>query len=783
MIKNYLKIAWRNLLRNKTFSLINILGLSIGVATCLLIFFYVQYELSYDSHHAKKDRIVRITGTFKTPDGDVRLAVSPSLLTEELKRSFPEIENAVRLKPMEPVVEFNNDHFREEHFFSADQTVFDVFDFDFKEGSKKDALVNPKSIVLTETVAKKYFGNSPAVGQTMKIDKELWNVTAVIKNPPTNADIKIRALRSVDFTKVTNWTQDDFDVYTFALFKGVPELKSFSTKLNDISVRLIQPELDQQDAKEYHVLFELQQLKDVHYTNGLLNDMGKGSKQINYMFSLLAVFILVIALFNYINLSTAKATERAKEVGVRKVNGAMRWQLVRQFLFESFLLILAAWAIAITVALLVLPLFNRLLETGIQFSFKQHATFMVLAFLLTILLAGLYPAFVLSGFKPVEILKGKWRHSSSGVFLRKSLTVVQFVLTACLITGAIVIYTQMRYVAKKDLGFNVKNIINLDIESDSVSQQNAKVLVNELRSIFGAENISAGGGIQGEGMAMGTTFVETENGKKRELMSSYQFVDKEFIPFYGITVKEGRNLSDSLATDKTSFIVNEAYVANMKWKTALGKNMDGFGRKGKVIGVVKNYYYESLKDMIKPTILLLTPRIMSSIAIKAEPKDLPRLTQLWKKYFPALPIDYEFIDEAYAEKYQKDRTTQTLFTFFTVLAIFISMMGLYGLVSLMAVHRSKEIGVRKVLGASLPQLLSILSKGFVRLIIIASVIAVPLSWYAMHYWLQDYAYHINLSWWMFTIPVILIVIVALLVIAKQVFTAATANPVKALRSE
>jgi putative ABC transport system permease protein len=409
---------------------------------------------------------------------------------------------------------------------------------------------------------------------------------------------------------------------------------------------------------------------------------------------------------------------------------------------------------------------------------------MVIIFFVSLLLTGLYPAFVLSGFKPVEILKGKWRHSSSGVFFRKSLTVVQFVITGCLVTGALVIYSQMKYINDKDLGFSKQQIITIGVDNDSVTQRAVPSFRHEVESIVGQGQVRAGSGIMGEGMAMSTTFAETENGGKRELMSIYQFVDKEFIPLLNIRIKEGRNITDSFRTDQdNAFIVNEAFVTKMGWKKALGKTMDGFNRKGKVVGVIKNYFFKSLHNAVEPIVILYNNRQVALITVKTDVKNISRIAEIWKAHFPSQPFQYDFLDEALAEQYTKDKTTQTLFTYFTFFAIFISAMGLYGLVSLMAVQRRKEISVRKVLGASLTQLITLLSKGFLILILIASVLAIPLSWYAMNKWLLDYAYHISLQWWMFTIPVVLIIFVALIVVSQQIFKAALENPVNSLRSE
>jgi putative ABC transport system permease protein len=785
MIQNYLKIAWRNLLRHKSFSLINIMGLAGGIAACIIIFLYVHYELTYDRHNTKIERIVRVTAGFKTPDGDLSLATSPTLLATVLLHDYPEVESVARLEPFSSVIKANNQLFREQNFYATDPAVFSIFDFTFKQGSPATCLKEPNTIVLTESTAKKYFGNSQAIGKTLVNNERSYTVTAIIANPPANSDIKPDALLATDFSKITTWAEEDFTVFTFVLFRNKPDLRNVAGKLARLSATQIQPELDKTGAKEYHVQFGLEPLAEVHFSKGLLADTPKGNKQVSYIFSLLAVFILVIAILNYINLSTAKATERAREVGVRKVNGARRAQLIGQFLFESLLLISIAWVIAFGCVLLILPLFNSVLETGISFSWRQHAAFMAITFLVTSLLAGLYPAFVLSGFKPVEILKGKWRNSRSGVFFRKTLTVIQFVITACLVTGAIVIYSQMRFIRIKDLGFTTQKMISISVPNDSINQRAVPSFVHSIESLAGPGQVTVGSGMNGDqGMAISTTFAETEEGTKRELMSIYQFVDKQFVPLFKIRIKEGRNLSDSLRTDKNeAFLVNEAFVEKMGWKKAIGKTLEGFNKKGKVVGVVRNYYFRSLHNLVEPIVISYNTFPASAITTRTEPKNISAIENSWKAHFPALPFEYVFLDEAYAAQYKKDKTTQILFSYFTFLAIFISGMGLYGLVSLMTIQRTKEIGVRKVLGASLHQLVAVLTGGFMKLIVLASLIALPIAGIALRKWLSSYAYHISIEWWMFLLPVLFIIIIALSVIGQQVLKAALANPVAALRNE
>ncbi|NII25222.1 FtsX-like permease family protein [Pseudoflavitalea sp. X16] len=783
MIQNYLKIAWRNLLRHKSFSLINILGLSAGIAACIVIFLYVQYELTYDRHNSKADRIARVVTTLHAPgSADTEFGTSPNPLGDALKRDFPEIVASARLDESSTIIKHNGELIDEPDFCLSDQHIFSVFDYSFVEGSAAGALHEPGSVVLTATIARKYFGKEPAVGQTLICDGKPTKVTAVIADPPGNSDIRFSALLYTDYSKKTGWVED-FPVYTFVLFNKPSDLTPFEQKMKRVADKYCRAELDKMGAKDYSVTFSLEPLPEVHFSKGKLVDTPKGNKQFNYVFSLLAIFILVIALLNYINLSTARATERAKEVGVRKVNGARPFQLIRQFLFESFLLIAVAWTIAFGIVLAILPYFNSLLHVQLHLSWQGSALFMGCIFVVTILLAGLYPAFILSRFRPVEILKGKWKNSTRGILLRRMLTTAQFVITAALITGTIVIYSQLQYIENKNPGFVKEQVATIQVSNDSSDQHAVTPFINRLKAIPAIKGISAGSGLWMDGLSIATT-VAGSGDKKREFMSNYYLIDKDLLPLLQMHLKEGRNISDSLGTDKKeAFLVNEAFAQKMGWSSALGQSMEGFEHKGTVVGVVKNFYYKSLHNMVEPLVMIYNTNPIRAVMIKIPPKDLPLVAAAWKEHFPAKPFSYTFLDEAYKAQYDKDRLTMKLFTYFTVLAILISCLGLYGLVSLMAAQRTKEIGVRKVLGASLQQLLVLLTSSFLKLIVLASLIALPLAWIAMHEWLSSYAYHISLAWWMFLLPVVLIVLIALAVVGQQVVKAALANPVTALRTE
>jgi len=783
MLQNYLKVAWRNLRKHKSFSLINILGLAIGIGACMIIFLYVQNELTYDLYNMKVDRIARVSTTLHTPESDVELATSPAPMADVLMKDFPEVESAVRMQNVDQVIKSGAEVFAESAFFEADQTIFSIFTFDFLEGSANEALKNPRSIVLTETTSKKYFGNHPALGKILDCNGEPKTVTGVIKDRPANSDVHIDALFSTDFSKMTAWMAD-FDTYTYILFYKKPDLNKFQQKLIAVSKKYAQPELDEGGgAGKYKAEFKLQPLSDIHFSTEKLAETPKGNKQFIYMFSLLAVFILLIALLNYINLSTAKSTERAREVGIRKVSGASRFQLMAQFLFESFLLLTIACLLANGIVLAGLPFFNKLLQTNLSLGWEMGSLFTGTIFLVSLFFAGLYPAFILSAFKPIKVLKGNWRSGNHGIMVRKAITITQFAIAAALIMGTAVIYRQMNFIQKKDLGFNKDQLLNVWVPRDSAFIGSVLAFQNELRNRPEVQDLTVGDGLTIGGGSLGSTKLETE-GKKRELMCIYYSVDPHFLSVFQIPLAEGRNLSDSFATDKKeAFLVNEAFVKTMGWKKAIGQSLEGMEHKGRVVGVVKNFYFKSLHSLIEPLILIYNSSRANTTSIKIKPRDLPLVKTLFKKNLPTVPINYSFYDEILNKQYLNDRMTMSLFNAFTVLAIFVSCLGLYGLVALIAAQRTKEIGIRKVLGASLKQLFSLMTKDFIRLVCLGLLIALPVSAMVMNKWLTSYAYHIQISWWMFLIPALLVLLIAMAVISREIIKTALANPVKSLRSE
>lgn len=783
MFQNYIKIAWRNILKHKVFSLINIAGLSIGIAACTIIFLYVQHENGFDMYNSKAERIVRISSNLKSPENDLKIATTSALVASTLKRELPEIENAARLQDETIIFKLGNRLQKEQRLYKADTSIFSVFDFSFTEGSAQGSLDEPRSIVINQSFAKKYFGNTPALGKILETTNESFKVTGVFNDRPANTEIKIDALLYGGFEKETKWL-DDLDYFTFILYKGKPDLRSLNAKLALFSATHAQKELNAQEAASYKLLFLPELLKDVHFAKGYLGDNAKGDRQYSLIFSLLAVFILLIALLNYINLTTARSVERAREIGIRKVVGAGGLQIVKQFLFESFLIIVISWALGNILVKLGLPLVNNLLDTKLAVNWGYTILFTSAILLISFVIAGFYPAMVMSAYKPIVVLKGRFQRSVKGIWLRKSVMITQFAIAAALIMGTTVIYRQMNLLRNKNLGYNKEQLLSLNFPpGDTTLAGPFKAFKNEMSTRPEVKGITIGNSLDLAGLGAASTTV-TVDGKKKEFMCNFFRVDKDYIPVLQMQLVEGRNFSDSFSTDKTAaVIVNESFVRSMGWKSGLGKEVEGYGDRSKIIGVVKDFSYRSLHNMIEPLVLVDRDAWAQTITMRVDPKNLDRIEAIFKKHFPSYFFDYRFFDDLLSQYYQQDKVTMSLFNQFTGLAIFVSCLGLYGLVSLVTAHRTKEIGVRKVLGATLTQLFSLLTKDFLLLVLVALAIALPLTAIAMRYWLNSYAYHVNLNWVVFVLPVFATLLIALLVISREVIKAALVNPVKSLKAE
>jgi putative ABC transport system permease protein len=781
MPANYLKITARRLFRQKAFSLINILGLSIGLAACLMIYLYVYAEMTFDAYNPYANRIARVTSIVHSPESDLALATSPKPLAAALLRDYPEVEATVWIEDSTVTIRQGTDVFNAENFYFSEPAIFTIFAWRFLEGQAAGALDHPNSVVLTRSMEKKYFGGQPALGKTMICNGSVCRVTAVVADRPANTDLRIDGLLSKG-SSADDWNFDDFTRYTFVLFHQKPDLRRFNKELAALD-KYTRPMLDEQGAKGYAFRFEAEALRDVHFSQGKMIDTDKGNRQFNRIFSAMAIFILLIALLNYINLSTARAAERMKEVGVRKVIGARPAQLIRQFLSESALLVALAWIIAIGLVGLGIPLFNRALQTRLGLDNRAAIFFPIFLFPITVLLAGGYPAFILSRFRPVKVLKGVGSVRTGGATLRKIFTLIQFLIALAMLAGAVIFYQQMYFMFHKDPGLDRSQILEVPIPVDSVSRAAAPAFSQALSRESDIHGVSIGSGLPADGVSISSTTLWS-NHKKRELLVNYFFIDPRFLPLLHIRLAAGRNISDSFTTDKSeAFIVNEAFVRIVNWTSPIGERIEGNDRKGKVVGVVKDFFYKSMHNIIEPMVMIYKVDPPFAVVLKTTSSEVPRVRQIWKRFYPAIPFDYDFLDKDYNDQYRKDRVTLFLFNAFTALTIFISCLGLYGLVSLVAVQRSREIAIRKVLGASVYRLALLLSAGQLWLIGWAALIALPLAALGAQNWLATYAYHTRIDPWMFVLPVSALLLLTLAVTGYRILRSALANPTNNLRAE
>lgn len=793
MIKNYLKIAWRNLKKSKAFSFINIMGLTVGLAASFLIFLYVRFELSYDTFHTKTDRIYRVVADIKTPTETINSnkpswAVPPNMID-----AFPEVEAAVRFTNADFIVKRDDIQFQEDDCGFADAAFLAVFDFPFLEGDANTALKEPFSIVLTETAAKKYFGKSSPMGQTLLIGQEEYpmKVTGIMADMPENTRLKADMVVSMStLTQKLNTGLDEqwgnYGAEAFVLLKPDVSAETLQAKLPDFLERRNGGEMKQ--SQMFVTLF-LEPLREV-YLYSTRDGSSTGNINNVYIFSVVAVFILLIAAFNFINLTTARSTERAKEVGIRKVVGAAKEQLVKQFLGDSLLLCLIAFLCSTVLVFALLPLFNQLAAKPLTTTIFTNPSLIGILFIAAVsvgLLAGIYPALVLSGFRPVAVLKGRFATGARGALLRKTLVVVQFTLSIALIFGTIIVYHQMRYMRNQNLGFNKEQTLVIDTKGAEAKEAFRQAL-SAIPSVSGT---ALSGSVPGGGNPGAYSEIENMHGDLQIANLDLYFVDFDFIGLYDINVVAGRGFSRDFATDSTqAMIVNEAAVKLFGYPTAeeaIGKRFKQWGREGTIIGVVKDFHYRGLQGKIMPLTMRIEPGSWNLVSAKVSTANLAAtlaaVEQAWKSTVPNQPFNYFFLDEFFNRQYRSEVQFGRLFLNFAVLAIFISCLGLFGLASYSTSQRVKEIGIRKVLGASVSGIVRMLSSDFIKLVLIAIGIALPVAWWAMHRWLTDFAYHITIQWWVFVVAGLTAVAIALLTVSGQAMRAAVANPVDSLRDE
>jgi len=794
MIKNYIKIAFRNLWKHKGFSFINIIGLAVGMTACFLIFMYVRFELSYDKFNANFEHIYRLNTDIKSPNEVLHWSSASPPMGPALQADYPEVIANTRIFGASFLVESNNEKFQENNLAFTDASIFKIFTFPFIKGDPATALSAPFSVVLTETIAKKYFGNTDAVGKSLLLDgKHPVNITGVIKDVPLNSHFNFDMLISsstMEKLKLINMNEwGNFSNYTYLLLANGYDASKLQAKLPAFLIKHIS---EDKRKRGYNYTLFVEPLKEV-YMDNFRGAPVNGSLTNVYIFSVVAIFILLIACINFINLTTARATERAKEVGLRKVVGAGKNQLVIQFLGESIMVCLIAFIFSIVLSLLFLPLFNQLAGKIISNSiFEQGYIFTLFAIALLIgFLAGVYPALVITNFSITSVIKGRFVSSVKGILLRKGLVIVQFTVSIVLIVGTIIVYNQLNYMRSQSLGFKIDQMAVLDFNGDSVVQSQQQSIKNELRKIQGVISISGSSTTPGNGNSVAYTEAESRSGSSFPINMNLYDVDYDFIPQYGMKVIAGRAFSTEFATDSVqAFVINETAVKSLGYASpndAIGKRFNQWGGKGKIIGVTKDFHFESLQQNVKPLNFRINLKNVNVFTVKIKGGDIPNtiaaIQSKWKQLAPQRPLNYSFLDDNFNKQYATEDRFGKLFMYFAILAIVISCMGLLGLASYSTLQRTREIGIRKVLGATIPGIVNMLSQEFIKLVFIAALIAFPLAWYGMHNWLKDFAYRINISWWVFAVAALLAFFIALATISFQAIRAALANPVKSLRSE
>lgn len=795
MFSNYLKITLRNLSRNKVFSVINISGLSVGLACCLLIFLYAKDELSYDRFHQNRDGIYRLTSTITSPDGNVtKLGVAGMVPGPSFAREIPELKSFLRLQEEYYTVRRGIEVFQQQAL-AVDSNFLSVFSFPLLEGNLQTALNDPYSIVLTDETAKKYFGKTDVIGQTLELKTDStfrsFTVTGIAKKAPQNSSIKFGMLLPMSFKRLQGEDKDWLNFYlnTFFVLQPGADLKAVEAKMAQSFGRNASGQL--KDAEEKYgykekIRFGLQPLLNMHLSKDFKaeNGLTDASKPVySYILSGIALFVFLIACINFINLTVARSLKRAKEIGIRKVMGSQRRQLISQFLGESFILSFIAFLLAIGLVMLLLPLFNTVSDKALSFSYLLDAKLVggfIGMFLLTGLLAGFYPALVLSRFKPVETLYGKLRFGGRN-WLARSLVVLQFALATFLIIATVVIYSQFSYLVNFDLGYNDKNVAV--VSAQHFPREKMALVKSELLKNPAIASVT---GDQG-----GRWGTHAHINGEIDVMFDMKVIDEDYFPLFQIPVVQGRNFSKSLSSDTAQgVVVNEAFVKMAGWKQPLGQTVDFFynNKKFYVIGVAKDHHYTGLNEKIGPQIFLANPQYPAGdVYVKVRPEKtaeaLAFLQKTFKQIFPFQPYEYKFKDAENDRQYEAENKWKQIVTFGALLTIFISCIGLFGLSMLAAEKRTKEIGIRKVLGATAAVIARTLSLSFLKLVLLAAVIAIPAAALLMQKWLENYPYRVNMNWWMFGIAAAIIFGIALMTISFHSVKAAMANPVKNLRSE
>ena len=788
MLKTYLKLAYRNIIKDKVYSIINITGLAIGLASSILILLWVQNELSYDKFNKNAGQIYRVVSDF----GDSKMAANSAGMPAGLKAELPVVKNTVRIRPANTtLLETGSKKFEEDRIFYADASFMDIFSYPLVKGNRASALKEMDAIVITQEMAAKYFGNQDPIGKVIRKDnQENVVVTGVLANLPANSDLQFDFILPMTSLARTNTDLKNNVWNNFNFWAYIQVDNNFEPSADNL--RDLERQIDQifhKHSPETKALFHLQPLTNIHLAPERLGDMpGHGNAQYVSIFFIIALLILVVACINFMNLATARSARRAKEIGLRKVAGAVRGQLVLQFLSESVLISLLSLVFALVIVHLFLPVFNELADRKLTLDFTNVKLWLSLAgiALLTGLISGSYPALYLSGFNPVKVLKGNVKSMGGNLLFRNTLVVIQFTVSIVLLVGTVVIYNQLKFIRDRNPGFEKANLLYVPMIGDIWNKQQAlknELLQNPLTGDFTVTNDLP------TNLGNWTLSVGWDGKDPRSQMSfPVLAVNEDFTHTFRMQVIAGRSFSKSFKTDSNNYMINEkmANTMGLSANTAVGKTITLWGNKGTILGVVKDFNFKPVQQAIEPLIMHFN-KTGGFVVVRTQPgktnATIQALAKISRQLNPAYPFKFDFLDQDLSKLYKGEQQMGNIFNLFTILGIFVSCLGLYGLSAFMAEQRTKEIGVRKVLGASVLNLVYLLSSGITRLILIAIVVAIPVSWYAVNNWLAGFAYHINVSWLVYGIAAFGALFIAWLTVSYESVKAAVVNPIKSLRTE
>jgi len=796
MLKNLIKTSFRNILRDRAYSLINVIGLTIGITSSIFLLLYILDELSFDKYHVNHESIYRVITHITEQDDDFTWVVAQIPFGPTVRDRYPEVEKSVRFIGMGRVLYKKDDRkFYEEEIFATDSAVFEVFSYDFIDGDPTTALHNPNSIVITRDLAIKYFGSERAFGESLEAGEEIFKVTGVIENVPKNSQFSFDGLISMNTLdeqrRSGSW--GNFGVFTYLYAPNLVNPDDLEDKLSEIYDEYCAPIF-----KQYGINFtyKLQKLTDIH-----LHSRYEGEADVNgdikyiYIFAAVAAFMLIIASINYMNLATARSARRSKEVGIRKVVGSYRFQLISQFIMESILLSIIAFVLSLLLVLAILPFFNDLLDKEISMAFIVDPLIIVslIGIILFVgFLGGSYPAFYLSSFKPALVLKSKIISRGGNAFLRKGLVILQFSISIIMLVCTWLVYDQLQYLSEKDLGFDKEHIIRMSLSTQEI-QENYNALRAKLMELPEVINVATASTSPGYGVGKNLINVEDQNGGMVERGIDMYAVDYDYISTLGFHLVEGRDFSRDFPSDTSAaVIVTEGMADRMGWESALGKKFSFMGGDGQepepmlVVGVLQDYHHASLYNIIEP-ILLLPRENLRVMHIKIDGQNtnhaLANIEKIWNEVQTDQPFEYTFLDQEFQEQYHNDETRGQIFTVFAALTMTLACLGLLGLASYTAEQRTKEISIRKVVGANIQSLIYLVSREFIMLIFISILIGLPIAYYFMEKWLQNFAFAMDINWVSFVLVSVMALIITFGTVSYHTIRAALTNPVDALKEE